>query len=160
MLDSRITGLSYSNFMSYAYAKPALGDLVVLVGPNGAGKSNLIESLRFLRDALKHGLDAAITNRGGIGQVRRKLPQGRPPDVEIGVEAVVSGARFTYDVTIGARAGGDWQLKKRSVASTPARKTDSSSGTKTASRSPVPAISMPPVKRSERCSANRPCCSP
>ena len=112
MLDSRITRLSYGNFMSYAHAKPALGDLVVLVGPNGAGKSNLIESLRFLRDALKHGLDTAITNRGGIGQVRRKIPQGRPPDVEIGVEAVVSGARFSYDVTIGARAGGDWQLKK------------------------------------------------
>ena len=93
MPDSRITGLSYSNFMSYARAEPALDDLVVLVGPNGAGKSNLVEGLRFLRDALGHGLDAAIADRGGIGQVRRKLPRGRPPDVELGVEAVVSGAR-------------------------------------------------------------------
>ena len=112
MPDSRITGLSYSNFMSCARAEPALDDLVVLVGPNGAGKSNLVEGLRFLRDALGHGLDAAIADRGGIGRVRRKLPRGRPPDVELGVEAVVSGARCSYDAAIGARAGGGWRIGK------------------------------------------------
>ena len=111
MLDSRISSLRYRNFMSFADASPSLDDLVVLVGPNGAGKSNFVEGLRFLRDALTIGLDSAITKRGGIDLIRRKLPAGRPPDMEIGVDGLADGVRFSYRVTIGAVEGGEWLIK-------------------------------------------------
>ena len=111
MLDDRLTSVRYRNFMSFADEEVELGDLAVLVGANGSGKSNFIEGLRFLGDALTIGLDAAVTNRGGIGQVRRKLPNGgRPHDVEIGVEALVDGFRFSYELAISASASGDWRL--------------------------------------------------
>ena len=111
MLDSRISRLRYRNFMSFADESPTLDDLVVLVGPNGAGKSNFVEGLRFLRDALTIGLDSAITKRGGIDLIRRKSPAGRPPDMEIGVDGLADGARFSYRVTIGAVEGGEWLIK-------------------------------------------------
>ena len=116
MLDDRLTSVRYRNFMSFADEEVELGDLVVLVGPNGAGKSNFIEGLRFLRDAITIGLDAAITNRGGIGQIRRKLPHGRRRDVKIGIEAVVDGSRFSYEVAISASARGDWRLGERDMS--------------------------------------------
>ena len=111
MLDSRISRLRYRNFMSFADERPTLDDLVVLVGPNGAGKSNFVEGLRFLRDALTIGLDSAITKRGGIDLIRRKLPAGRPPDMEIGVGGLADDASFFYRVTIGAVEGGEWLIK-------------------------------------------------
>lgn len=107
MLDNRIGSLRYRNFMSFADARPTLDDLVVLVGPNGAGKSNFVEGLRFLRDALTIGLDSAITKRGGIDLIRRKLPEGRPPDMEIEARGLAGGDRFSYQVTIGTVKGGE-----------------------------------------------------
>ena len=87
--------------------------MFVLVGANGSGKSNFIEGLRFLRDALRNGLDTAIANRGGIELVRRKRPgaRGRPPVVEIEIEGLVSGRRFSYAVSIAAKTGGDWHVR-------------------------------------------------
>lgn len=112
MLDERLTSVRYRNFRSFLDERVQLGDLTVLVGPNGAGKSNFVEGLRFLRDALR-GLDEAMLQRGGIGNVRRKVSHGgRPPDLEIGVEATIGDARFSYSVTIGTVAGGDWRLKR------------------------------------------------
>ena len=113
MLDNRLTRVQYRNFMSFADEEVDLGDLIVLVGPNGSGKSNFIEGLRFLRDALRIGLDTAVANRGGIELVRRKRPggRGRPPDMEIRIEGMAANQRFSYGVSIAARAGGDWHVR-------------------------------------------------
>ena len=43
--------------------------LTVLVGCNGVGKSNIIDALRFLRDAVTGGLDHAVSKRGGIALI-------------------------------------------------------------------------------------------
>ena len=43
--------------------------LTVLVGCNGVGKSNIIDALRFLRDAVTEGLDHAVSKRGGIALI-------------------------------------------------------------------------------------------
>ena len=114
VLDDRLTSVRYRNFMSFADEAVELDDLIVLVGPNGSGKSNFIEGLRFIRDALRNGLDTAIANRGGIELVRRKRPdgRGRPPVVEIAIEGMVSGHPFTYDLSIAASAGGDWHVRR------------------------------------------------
>ena len=105
-LDDRLTRLRFRNFLSFADTDVELDDLVVLVGPNSAGKSNVVEGLRFLRDALG-GLDKAIADRGGIGRLRRMAAHpGKPRDMEIGADAIVSGAVFSYGMTLGAARGG------------------------------------------------------
>jgi len=48
--------------------------LTVLVGCNGVGKSNIIDALRFLRDAVTEGLDHAVSKRGGIALIRQYSP--------------------------------------------------------------------------------------
>ncbi|HEV7165988.1 MAG TPA: AAA family ATPase [Gammaproteobacteria bacterium] len=46
----------------------------VLVGQNATGKSNIIDALRFIKDAYTYDLDHAITDRGGIEVLRQYSP--------------------------------------------------------------------------------------
>jgi predicted ATPase len=78
-----IKELTVSNYRSLGpnvRIKP--GRLSILIGPNGSGKSNVLDVLSFVRDAMRQGLPAAITHRGGIDGVRRRS-RGRPYDVHI-----------------------------------------------------------------------------
>ena len=109
MLDDRLTSVRYRNFMSFADEEVELSDLAVLVGPNGSGKSKFVDGLRFLRDALRIGLDAAVTNRGGIDYIRRKQSRDRLP-VEIEVEGMASDQPFSYGLSITAMADGEWEV--------------------------------------------------
>ena len=78
-----ITRVQIKNFRSIAEADVTLGPLTVLVGRNGAGKSNFVDALRFVRDALKFGLEGAIAQRNGIGALRRWSSHGRPHEIQI-----------------------------------------------------------------------------
>jgi predicted ATP-binding protein involved in virulence len=57
--------LRLKNYKSIGDCDIKLGTLAILVGPNGSGKSNVIDSLRFVTDALRDNLDLAFRNRGG-----------------------------------------------------------------------------------------------
>ncbi len=63
------------NFLSLKNVDLELGARNVLVGPNMSGKSNLIESLKFLQDAVSRpqdntpALQHAFSKRGGFGEV-------------------------------------------------------------------------------------------
>ncbi|MEW5957223.1 MAG: AAA family ATPase [Chloroflexota bacterium] len=70
MHNPTITRLRAKNYRSLAEVDITLGPLTVLVGPNGAGKSNLVDVLRFGRDALARGLDMALMDRGGMVDIR------------------------------------------------------------------------------------------
>lgn len=80
-----ITRLSIQHYRSIENLDLALGPVNVLVGRNGAGKSNIVDTVKFVRDALRYGLDQAITDRNGIASIRQWSPT-RPYDISIAIE--------------------------------------------------------------------------
>ena len=61
----RITRLGATNFRSFKTLDIELGDFNVLVGANASGKSNLLEIVKFWRDASRYGVDNAVSIQGG-----------------------------------------------------------------------------------------------
>ncbi len=111
VLPGRITRLRVRNYRSLADVDVTLEPLTVLVGPNGAGKSNLLDVLRFVRDALFGRLDQAVDRRGGMGALRRWSAKGRPFDVRI--ELWVEGEDWwgEYAFTLGSERRGEYRVK-------------------------------------------------
>lgn len=66
--------LQVQHFRSLVDVVVDFGSLTLLVGPNATGKSNFVDALRFLRDAVVHGLDHAVSGRGGIDVIRQYSP--------------------------------------------------------------------------------------
>lgn len=58
--------LKVKNYRSLADVTVSFDVLTVLVGLNGSGKSNLVDVLRFVSEALTHGLDSAVIKRHGM----------------------------------------------------------------------------------------------
>ena len=79
------------NFRSISDTSADLDQLTVFVGPNASGKSNLLDILRFIKDALRFDLEAAIYMRHGIGAIHRQESQNDLADIEIGITASVRG---------------------------------------------------------------------
>ena len=122
-MSALLKSLRLKDYRSYQSCHVDFDRATVLVGPNGAGKSNLIDALHFLSDAVNLGLDPALTRRGGITAVRRRVPRGHPPDVEIEITVRLSKHEAKYSLTIRSLAGGDWRLKSErfnAVANDPA----------------------------------------
>ena len=84
-MSPMISRLRVSNFRSLGDVDLALGRLTVLAGQNGSGKSNVVDVFRFLSDAIRSGLEGAVTKRHGIAAVRR-WSSGRPFNLEICLE--------------------------------------------------------------------------
>src|SRR5436305_3071305 len=81
-----IKRLRVSNYRSLAENMSVeLGPFTALVGPNGAGKSNVVDALRFVSDSMHMGLSGAITQRHGIGPVRR-WSGGHPFNIAISLD--------------------------------------------------------------------------
>ena len=110
-MSALLKSLRLKDYRSYQSCLVEFDRATVLVGPNGAGKSNLIDALHFLSDAVNLGLDAALTQRGGITAIRRRVRRGHPPDVEIEITVQLSKHEARYSLTIGSSKGGDWRLK-------------------------------------------------
>jgi len=109
--DFIITQLKVKNFRSLADVDISLEPLTVFVGPNGAGKSNIVDSLRFVRDALIRGLDNSILERHGMSAMRRWSAKGRPFDVTIHLS--IQGKNFfgEYGFTLGSERRGEYRVK-------------------------------------------------
>ena len=86
--DFRITRVWAKNFRSIADVSFELDPLTILVGPNASGKSNLLDILRFIKDALRD-LEVAVSRRQGIDGVARHGAVDGGSDVEVGVAAIM-----------------------------------------------------------------------
>ncbi len=93
------------NFKSIRNLDLELGPLTVLVGPNASGKSNVLDVIRFIKDALDTNLDSAVTSRHGIEAVTRTNPEGESGEVEVGFEVRHGGFSMRYDFVLGNREG-------------------------------------------------------
>jgi predicted ATPase len=62
-----------------------LGPLTALVGVNGSGKSSVADAIQFVADCLNRGLDAALTDRGGLAAIQRagSGPSGVSVHIEV-----------------------------------------------------------------------------
>ena len=81
----RITAIHIQHYKSLADVQIELSPVTVLVGPNGSGKSNVVDALRFLREAIVHGLDHAISERGGI-DISRQYSPTRPYTISMDIK--------------------------------------------------------------------------
>lgn len=99
-----ITRVQVKNFRSLADVDVELGALTVLVGRNGAGKSAFLDVLRFVRDALRIGLEDAIIDRHGIAALRRWSPR-KPFNLEVTLTVKESQFWGEYSFVIGSKQG-------------------------------------------------------
>ena len=106
-----ITRVQVKNFRNLADVDVHLGPLTVLVGRNGTGKSTFLDALRFVRDALSLGLDMALSERGGLGAVRRWSPRGRTQDLRISLDVVESMTSVRYSFLLGTGQGEKRRVK-------------------------------------------------
>jgi predicted ATPase len=112
-----IERLTVSNYRSLGRnVSVELGPFTALVGPNGSGKSNVVDVLRFVSDCMHMGLSGAITNRNGLGAVRR-WSGGRPYNVDIKLDLVLEdGHRARYSFEIEGDAAEEYRVKWESAS--------------------------------------------
>jgi predicted ATPase len=66
--------LTIHHFKSLENVEIDISNVTVLVGNNASGKSNVIDAIRFVKDAFTNGLDRAFGDRHGIESVRQWSP--------------------------------------------------------------------------------------
>lgn len=113
-----ITRVTVKNFRSLADVDVSLGHLTILVGPNASGKSNLIDAMRFVRDALRRGLDTAITERGGLQAIRRWSPYKPYKTMEFGIEGKHRSETWRYQLVVGGDAPDSYRVVREFCEST------------------------------------------
>ena len=110
-----ITRVWARNFRSIEYAELELEPLTVLVGPNASGKSNLMDVLGFMGDAARHGLETAISRRGGIDSIGRRSPNGKILAPEIGFRCEFPRGSLEYCASFVRRSKGEYRVKREST---------------------------------------------
>ena len=114
-----ISRIALRNYRSIAVCDVVLGPLTFLVGRNGAGKSNFLDALRFVADSLRHSVDHALRERGGVHEVRRRS-SGHPTNFGIRIEFDLPQAHGHLAFEIAARTNGRYDLKhEQCVLTTP-----------------------------------------
>jgi predicted ATPase len=106
------------NYKSIAACDVSPAQLTFLVGPNGSGKSNFLDALRFVSDALRHSLDHALRDRGGINEVRRRS-SGHPTHFGMRAEFDVGRATGHFAFTVAASQGGGYRLDEEECVVVP-----------------------------------------
>ena len=115
----RIDKVWAKNFRSIADASLDLSPITVLVGPNASGKSNLLDVLRFIKDALRFDLEAAVSLRHGFDAILRRTSGTRPDVMEIGITATTGHFphrpeefQIDYSFALAAEPDGGYAVKR------------------------------------------------
>jgi len=106
-----LTRVMLRNYKSIGYCDVKLRPLTYLVGANGSGKSNFVDALHLVRDALVGSLDNALSERGGLAEVRRRS-SGHPTHFGLRLEFRLPDKRlghFAFD--IAALKNGGYEVK-------------------------------------------------
>ena len=99
-MASLFTRLHVKNFRSLADVSIETRPINVLFGPNGSGKSTLLDTIWFVRDCTKRGVDEAASYRShGIGMLWDKADQEANISIKIETELA------EYEVLFGFSEG-------------------------------------------------------
>ncbi len=100
-----ITRLTIEHFKSLERIDVSLSPLSVFVGPNASGKSNLIDAVRFVRDAVHYDLDRAVSDRHGIDSIRQ-WSRFKPYNTTISLNVAGNrNGRGHFTLTLGSSKG-------------------------------------------------------
>ena len=106
----RLTKIWARNFRSIESLELELAPLTVLVGPNASGKSNIADIPAFASEALLHGLDFAITARGGAG-----LRRGTE-DISIDLSIDLQDAQVDYGFSTRIESNGRQKVMRETAS--------------------------------------------
>ena len=108
-----LTRLAVRNYRSLKDVDVGLRPLTVLVGENSTGKSNMIDVLRFVRDALTSSLEQAVLMRGGMSALHCWFADHREPiSIHLEFEDPESEWSGTYILTFNGGGGAAGQSEK------------------------------------------------
>lgn len=99
-----LTSIEIEHFKSIDHLQLELQPVNIFVGPNGAGKSNIIDAVRFLKEAFSHDLDRAVSDRHGIDSIRQWSPF-KPYHTTIKVKMKTNTGSGSYLITFGSSKG-------------------------------------------------------
>ena len=116
MFLKQLTIRNYKSLRSISFAPTPFS---ALIGPNAAGKSNFADSLHFLSEVYNHGLEVAISRKGGYENIafRKQRRSKAPIEFEIVIEVQEKDREFFRFVPPSFRSQGSIRLcHKFSVA--------------------------------------------
>lgn len=117
-----LRSISIEHFKSIERVDLDLTPATVLVGPNGCGKSNLLDAIRFLKDAVSYDVDRAVSDRHGIDSIRQ-WSRYKPYHVTISVTIESASGNGRFSLTLSSVKGnykivkeeGVWQYTEQEV---------------------------------------------
>lgn len=107
-----ITRVQVKNYRSIEDADVQMEPMTVLVGRNGSGKSSFVDAIKFVRDALRIGIENAITDRNGFSSIRRWSP-GRKHQVKIVLTIDQGDFYGNYEITLSSDGEGFKILREK-----------------------------------------------
>ncbi|MCD9123191.1 AAA family ATPase [Cupriavidus sp. UGS-1] len=111
-----LTRVVLRNYKSIGNCDVKLQPLTYLIGANGSGKSNFLDAMHLVRDALVGSLDNALSERGGLPEVRRRS-SGHPTHFGIRLEFILpSGMRGHFAFNVGALKNGGYEVQTEECA--------------------------------------------